>query len=207
MFGKQKSSEVTGNSAASEKVVKSPKKGKGRPTPTRKQAEAARRRDAIPADRKLAKKLAKERRDLAWQRQQEALETGDERYLPARDLGPARRFIRNYVDARWSFAEFVLPAMLLMFVAVFAVGLLARYTSAAVAANTLQVVTMGTYGLLLLSIVESIWVVRKSRRLYEEKHPSKPWTRGAWFYTFSRMIMARRWRKPNPQVERGASIK
>lgn len=200
VFGKRNSKS---ESPAADTPVPQPKVGKGRPTPTRKQAEAARRKDAIPSDRKLAKKLAKQRRDEAWRRQQEAMETGEERYLPARDQGPARRFIRDYVDARWSFAEFVLPAMLLMFVAMFGIGILARYVQPAVAAYIVQIVTVGTYALLLLSIVESIWVVRKMRRDFEAKYPHRSWTQGAWFYAFSRMVMARRWRQPRPQVERG----
>lgn len=199
MFAKRNSKAET--PAAPTEVAKS-KVGKGRPTPTRKEAEAARRKDAIPSDRKLAKKLAKQRRDQAWRRQQEAMETGDERYLPARDQGPARRFIRDYVDARWSLAEFVLPAMLLMFVAMFGIGVLAQYVQANVAAFIIQFVTVGTYALLLLSILESIWVVRKMRRSFEEKYPHRGWTKGAWFYAFSRMVMARRWRQPRPQVER-----
>lgn len=203
VFGKRNSKAET--PAPAPEAVK-PKTGKGRPTPTRKEAEAARRRDAIPSDRKLAKKLAKQRRDEAWRRQQEAMETGDERYLPARDQGPARRFIRDYVDARWSLAEFVLPAMLLMFVAMFGIGLVAQYVQANVAAFIIQFVTMGTYALLLLSILESIWVVRKMRRAFEDKYPNREWTRGAWFYAFSRMVMARRWRQPRPQVERGQKL-
>ena len=36
-------------------------------------------------------------------KQREALANGDERYLPARDKGPVRRFVRDYVDSRfWS---------------------------------------------------------------------------------------------------------
>ena len=40
--------------------------------------------------------------------------TGDEANLPLRDKGPAKRFIRDYVDARWNVGEFMLPVMVLV---------------------------------------------------------------------------------------------
>ena len=46
----------------------------------------------------------------------EGMRTGDERYLPARDKGPVKRFIRNYVDARLSIAEFLLPLLVVIMV-------------------------------------------------------------------------------------------
>ena len=37
---------------------------------------------------------------------------GDERYYPARDKGPERRFVRDFVDARFSLVELVIPLLL-----------------------------------------------------------------------------------------------
>jgi hypothetical protein len=177
--------------------------GKGRPTRSRKEAEAANLRPMIPKDRKEAKRRRRERENEAWRRQQIAMETGDERYMPARDKGRIRRFTRDYVDARWSLAEFVLPAMLLLIIGMLGMVMLARATSEQVAATVVQVLTYGTYGLLLLSVFEAIYVNAKIKRLTQEKWPHEPWPKRNWFYTFSRMIMARRWRQPKPQVERG----
>lgn len=178
-------------------------KGKGRRTPTRKEAEAARRRDMIPADRKLAKKLSRERQNELWRRQQEAMETGDERYLPLRDRGRVKRLARDYVDARWSAAEFVLPAMLLLIVAMLSTVLLVKYTGPRAAQFTIGAISWGTYALLFVSIGEAWWVSRRVQRLAEVKFPSEPWPRRTGFYIFSRMVMARRWRQPKPQVARG----
>ena len=40
------------------------------------------------------------------------MKTGEERYLPARDRGPVKRFIRDYVDSRFSFVELMIPVLL-----------------------------------------------------------------------------------------------
>ena len=42
------------------------------------------------------------------------MRTGDERYLPARDKGPVRRFIRDYVDSRFSFIELMIPLLMVV---------------------------------------------------------------------------------------------
>ena len=69
---------------------------KGRPTPTRKEAEAAaRERAKAPMDKKAAQKVLRERRVESNAKVRQGMKTGDERYLPARDKGPVKRFIRN----------------------------------------------------------------------------------------------------------------
>lgn len=175
--------------------------GKGRPTRTRKEAEAERQRPLVPTDRKLAKKISRQKRDEAYERQRIALETGDERYLPVRDKGRIRRYVRNYVDARWSLAEFLLPSML-----VFLAGMLAFsfvQLPGAWAEYLIIGLTILFYGLLLVSVIESIFVWRKLKKLLASKYPGEPIPRGTWFYMYSRMLMARRWRSPKPQVKRG----
>ena len=46
----------------------------------------------------------------------QAMKTGDERYLPARDRGPVRRFIRDFVDLRFSFIELMVPLLIVSMV-------------------------------------------------------------------------------------------
>ena len=98
-------------------------RSKSGPTPSRKQAQARNDHSLIVADRKAAKKAARERaRAMRLEQdrlQQEALITGDERYMPLRDKGKVRRFTRDWLDARWSFSEFVFPVMILFFVVFF----------------------------------------------------------------------------------------
>ena len=68
-------------------------RSKSGPTPSRKQAQARNDHSLIVADRKAAKKAARERaRAMRLEQdrlQQEALITGDERYMPLRDKGKA----------------------------------------------------------------------------------------------------------------------
>jgi hypothetical protein len=94
-----------------------PQAPKGRPTPKRSEAEASRRtKVTVPKDRKEASKQSRERMRAEREKQRTALIAGDERYLPARDKGPVRRFARDYVDSRWSLAEFFLPYAVLVLI-------------------------------------------------------------------------------------------
>lgn len=86
---------------------------KGRPTPTRKEAEAAAKARAKAAARGARGAASGDRaaRAQSVARMREALRTGDERYLPARDKGAARRFVRDFVDTKITFAEWALPVV------------------------------------------------------------------------------------------------
>ena len=67
-------------------------------------------------DKKAAQKVLRERRTESNAKMREGMRTGDERYLPARDKGPVKRFIRDFVDARLSIAEFLLPLLVVIMV-------------------------------------------------------------------------------------------
>ena len=80
---------------------------KGRPTPSRKEQQAARRQPLVVSDRKEAKAREREAMAKARERQNDALMGGDQRYLPAVDRGSQRRYIRDYVDARRNLGDFI----------------------------------------------------------------------------------------------------
>ena len=91
--------------------------GKGRPTPTRKEAEAAaRERAKVGRDKKAAAKMLRERRSQQNAKMREGMRSGDERYLPARDQGRVKRFVRDFVDSRLCMAEFLLPLLVVIMV-------------------------------------------------------------------------------------------
>lgn len=173
--------------------------GKGRPTPKRREQEAKRLHPLVPPDREAARKTARaaqrQARDEAFRRQQEALRTGDERYLPARDKGPARRFARDWIDARFCIGQFTLPLMLLMMVASFVLASflprLAVWSLAAI------------YVLFFVAFADSLFAARQVGRALEAKFSVAQIPRFTRFYAFSRSFMPRRLRAPRPQVGRG----
>lgn len=173
-------------------VVERP--GKGRPTPKRREVEAARRRPLVPTDRKRAGKASKEAMREHRQREYQAMLTGDERHLPARDRGPVRRFVRDTVDARWNLGELFLPFSLLMVFAVLLTG-----DSAAAALVVMAVLYTGV----LATIVDAFLLSRLIMRRLEVKFDPKDIPRGVRMYGVIRAFQIRRSRLPRPQVKRG----
>lgn len=193
----KKRDEPAAGPAASEAPVKPG--GKGRATPKRKEAEARRHRPVVPADRKAAKREARALQDEAWQRQRRAMVTGDERYLPARDKGPVKRYIRDYIDARYSVGELFLPLSILLIVVVFG------FSSASSGTTTASFFLMlGLYAVFFLAIGDAImcwWLLR--RKLVAAFGRDEVRAAGTIFwYIFSRCFNLRRWRQPAPQVGR-----
>jgi hypothetical protein len=88
---------------------------KGRPTPKRNEAEKARKERIRPIlNRRDAMRRDRERRRTEGAHNRERMLAGDERYLPKRDQGPVRKFLRDYVDSRRTIAEFFLPIVLII---------------------------------------------------------------------------------------------
>ncbi|MGH1978853.1 DUF3043 domain-containing protein [Rothia sp. L_38] len=162
---------------------------KGRPTPSRKEREAARRTPLVPADRKAAKDAQREADREFRAKQQQALQTGDERYLPANDRGPQRRYIRDYVDARFNVGDI----MLIVILAVFIVGLFTP--------SMREYTTLLMWGMILLWVIDYMIMWRGLKKKLTEKFGSIEPRSG--FYAFNRVMMIRRFRLPKPQVKRG----
>jgi len=163
---------------------------KNRPTPKRREQEALNKRPLIVTDRKAATKQDKTARREAMAKQRAGMMTGDEKYLPARDKGPRRRFIRDTVDARWNIGEFMLPIMLLVLLLSF------------VRTNwALLLVFVLVYGLILVAIGDALLMWRRTRRKMEDKFGSAG--KGDAWYAIMRAFQMRRTRMPKPQVARG----
>lgn len=180
---------------AAEQVVK--EGGKGRPTPTRKEAEAAaKERARAGVDKKAAQKLLRERRTENNKKMREGMKTGDERYLPPRDQGPMKRYIRNWVDSRLTFTEFLLPMLILIMVLSMVGG---TGSQAAVIASFLWSAS------LLLLLVDVVYTRYRLRRALRQKFPEED-LRGTTFYAFIRVLQVRPLRMPKPQVKLGQKI-
>ncbi|WP_406860503.1 DUF3043 domain-containing protein [Streptomyces sp. HUAS MG47] len=174
------------------KQPRDPEAPKGRPTPKRSEAQTQRRRaQTAPLDRKSAMKRQREvrRQDLAKQR--EALNSGDERYLPVRDKGPVRRFVRDYVDSRFAVAEFFLPmAVIILVLSMIRTG------------NLQQISLVLWLGVIVMIVIDSVFLSFRLRKQLNERFPNEP-KRGAVAYGLMRTLQMRRLRLPKPQVKRG----
>ncbi len=166
--------------------------GKGAPTPTRREQEAARKRPLVPTDRKEAARTARQKQAEAREKARVGMAAGDERYLTARDRGPQRRFVRDYVDARFSIGEFLIPVMLLVIVLTFlpwaeaqAYGLIALW------------------GFFLIAVIDCIVLGFLVRKRIGEKFGASKIERGLRWYAAMRALQLRIMRLPKPQVKRG----
>ena len=186
-----------------EPVSTTPDGKKGRPTPKRKAAEAARIRPLVPKDRKEAKRAARAARNARFEAEQRAMVTGEEKYRPARDKGRARRFVRDYVDARHSFSEWILACMMVSIILLMVTKMFASSIPLHLQVYALYGSAALMYGSFIITAVEAILVWRKVKRLFTEAHPREDIPSRTGYYTFSRMIMPRRWRSPRPQVDHG----
>ena len=171
---------------------------KNRPTPSRRDQEAANKRPLVPTDRKAAASQSREASRAARTKQRAALLSGDESALPVRDKGPVKRYIRNAVDTRWNVGEFMLPVM----VAVLALTFLAPIFPAIAKWTTLLVLIM-VYGLVVAGVVDAFLMWRRIKAEIVAKFGEAP-PRGSAMYAVLRAFQMRRSRLPRPQVARGS---
>ncbi|MEV5506985.1 DUF3043 domain-containing protein [Streptomyces orinoci] len=169
-----------------------PQAPKGRPTPKRSEANAQRRSTAsTPANRKDATRRARDARRADLARQREALANGDERFLPARDKGPIRRYCRDFVDARYSVAEFFLPlAVLILVLSMINRGSFQAY------------VLLAWLVVIVLIVINSVITAVTLKSALKKKFPGEN-LRGAVPYALMRTLQMRRLRLPKPKVARG----
>lgn len=158
---------------------------KNRPTPSRREAEAARMARLHPElDPKKAKELNREASSQQRRTQ-----------LAAVDNLPERALMRDVVDSRFNLGEFALPAMLLLVALVFI--------------PPLQEIGMYTvyvmWAIVVALAVDWGLMYTKFRRLAAERLPGQK-MRGMGFYGWNRQMSFRRWRLPAPRVKRGEAI-
>ncbi|MFD0268344.1 DUF3043 domain-containing protein [Streptomyces sp. NPDC127106] len=196
VFGSRSSKEE--KAAATDKVSadlskpRDPQAPKGRPTPKRAVAQSQRKAVVVSTgNRKEDARRARERRRVELAKQREALASGDERYLPARDKGPVRRFVRDFVDSRFSVAEMFLPLAVVILVLS-----MIRQPQIQNAALLLWLAVIA------LIILDSVALGFRLRKALNERFADQP-RRGAVAYGLMRTLQMRRLRLPKPQVKRG----
>jgi hypothetical protein len=170
---------------------------KGRPTPKRSEAEARNKRPLVPNDRKAARKASREKMREERNREYVAMQTGDERHLPARDKGPVRRYVRDHVDARWNLGEFFLPVA---FVFIFANILVMQNPTLS------ALVLVALYAVVIVTILDATIMWQRLKRRLRDKFGTvgadgtKTFDvpRGTMMYAVMRAFQIRRSRLPKP---------
>jgi hypothetical protein len=168
---------------------------KGRPTPSRKEAEAAaRERAKLPRDRKAMARRQRELRVESSRKLREGLKSGDEKSLPPRDQGPVKRFIRDLVDSRLGFTELLVPLLILI--------MLLGYTAGA---QGQRYSMMLWYTTILLVIGDVLFLRFKVRRGVRQRFPEES-IKGVTLYAVMRAMNVRFLRLPKPRVKIGQQL-
>lgn len=170
-----------------EKTVK-----KGRPTPSRKEAQAQRAQPLVGSAARPRTKTEKQAVADARERTRAGYAAGEDRYLTVRDKGPQRRYARDFVDARTSIGEWMLAIMFLALIMTF------------IDNQVINLISLFTiWGYLAAMIIDStILSVNLKRRLIA-KFGAEKLEKGVSWYAIMRSIQFRRLRLPKPQVRRG----
>ncbi|MFJ4045528.1 DUF3043 domain-containing protein [Microbacterium sp. NPDC089987] len=176
---------------AADDAPETPAVGKGRATPTRAEREAANRRPLV-ANTKEARAAAKADLQARRQRARIGMENGEDKYLPARDRGPQRRWVRDYVDAGWHISEWLMAAMLLVIVL------------SLVDIPAIQLWAMvGLWGYMLLAVGDMVLLSMRVKKKVAAKFGLERRERGLGWYAAMRSLQMRFMRLPKPQVSRG----
>ncbi|GAA3876844.1 DUF3043 domain-containing protein [Saccharothrix violaceirubra] len=178
--------------------------GKGRATPKRREAENKRRGPVPPPPRTQREafkrmrgnKQSKDERRAAAVERRERMMAGEEKYLPPRDRGPVKAYIRDVVDARRNFMGLFMPMAILVFIALFVPNLVVQ-----------QYATLLTTFMLLAMILEGFVLGRIVSKRVRAKFP-KETVRGlsVGWYSFIRASQLRRLRVPKPRVSPGDKV-
>jgi hypothetical protein len=185
----------TREEVATPPVEESKPSGKGRPTPTRKEAEAAAKARAKPPTTRrgqVAAQRASSGESSARVRQ--GMRNGEEKYLLARDKGPVRRFIRDFVDSRFSFVELIIPLLV--------VTMVLGYSGNKTAASIGNAVLLGS---VLLVALDMFMLRFRLRRQLATRFPDQP-VKGTTYYAFTRAMQMKFMRLPKPQVKIGQEL-
>lgn len=164
--------------------------GKGRPTPTRKEAQAAKAQPLVGSRDRAAMKAQRAKQAEARERARVGMMRGDERFLGPRDKGPQRKFIRDYVDARFSVGEFLIPLMIIVLLLMFIPGDIQVYSVFIV------------WGVVILAVIDAIILGLRLKKKLAQKFGAEHVQSGFRWYAAMRAFQFRMLRVPKPQVKR-----
>lgn len=166
--------------------------GKGGPTRSRKEAEAARKQQM---KRPLTRREQADRSRRQRDKQREALMGGGSaKDLPLRDQGPGRALARDVVDRRRTIAEFMLPILVVILV-------LSFFSQFQAFVFTLWTVTI------LLTVIDEVLLVVRLRRELSRRVADPARRKGATLYAVLRSTQLRRMRLPKPAIAIGGPLR
>lgn len=181
---------------------------KGRATPKRRDAENKRRGPVAPPPRtsreamkrnrgsKEERAALKARRLEARNKQRERMMAGDDKYLPKREQGPVRAYIRDLLDSQRTVLGLFMPLALLVLASIAVPSLVVQ-----------QYMTLLAMLSLILMVGQSVILGRKIARMAQEKFPKELIKTGSVIlYVFSRGVQLRRLRIPKPRVKPGDRV-
>ncbi|MFE3000401.1 DUF3043 domain-containing protein [Nocardia sp. NPDC059246] len=184
--------------------------GKGRPTPSRREAEGRRRGPVAPAPktakeararRKALRGTREDRKASSAERKADANDrrsrmlAGEEQFLLPRDKGPVKKYVRDIVDARRNLLGLFMPLALVL--------ILSMILSPALQA----IVTLAMLVMMLFMIIEGVVLGRIVNKRVRERYPDtadSSFSLG--WYAFVRASQVRRMRAPKPQVSPGDAV-
>jgi hypothetical protein len=156
---------------------------KDRPTPSRAEAEEARRKQMMVT---ITPKEAKARnRELKLKASQQARERVE--------AAPERELLRDYIDSRWTIAEFIIPVFILLWAA----------SLATVSNAGWQYLLSAVMAFAMLLMFANIWWLWRGFKREARQRLDHPSFRGLLFYGMNRMLWIRRFRNPGPRIKRG----
>ncbi|HWR86193.1 MAG TPA: DUF3043 domain-containing protein [Rhodoglobus sp.] len=167
-----------------------PVAGKGQPTPTRREKELARKRPLVSNDRAAARKASREAMAAQRERARIGLANGEEKYLPMRDRGPQKRFVRDYVDARFSVGELLIPVMFVIIILTFFPQPEVQFFS-----------IIALWAFFIVAVIDVVILGFLLRRKLAARFGAERVERVRW-YAAMRALQLRPMRLPKPQVKR-----
>lgn len=189
MFGRKKDTAASAEAPTDETTKPV---GKNAPTPKRSVQQAQNQRPLVPTDRKLARAAERAQRLEAQNRMRLANETGDERFMAARDQGPQKRFARDFVDRRFMVGEYLMFAVFAFLIVSLSLSKFPQVT---------VYVTFALWILVGLVAIDSFIMSRMLKKALVARFGSVE--RGVMYYAVMRGMQFRKMRLPKPQVRRG----
>ena len=181
-----------------EPVIESTTKtdGKKGPTPKRRDREAANFRPLVPEDRKQARREAQVKLRSEQAKAREGMAKGDDRYLRPGERGPQKRFLRDFIDSRFTIGELLIP---LMFLVIFSTMLPATTNAATYAMYAI-------WAFIVIAVVEGVVLGLTIRRRVAAVVGPEKTEKGFVLMALSRSMQLRFLRMPRPQVKRFTKV-